>query len=491
MQDNSTIKSEFLDFGFGSEINKGITNAGFKVPSPIQKSAIPIIIEGRDLVAQANTGTGKTAAFGLPSMDKIANQKGTGLLVITPTRELASQVADELYNLGKYAGIRTATVYGGSSYTRQISLIEKGAQVVVATPGRLKDLLSGNKLRDFSPKIVVLDEADEMLDMGFLEDIKDIFSYLPKDRQTILCSATMPKPIRILADKILKHPETVSIVDKNDATNKDIHQSYYVIEERERTDALVRLIDHNNPKKAIIFCRMKIEVDRLADTLISKGYSAKGLHGDMDQRARDEVIKNFRNSKINILVATDVAARGLDVKDVSHVINYHIPFDPESYVHRVGRTGRAGQKGEAITLIAPMEFKELLRIQKTMGAPISLESIPSSFDLKEKELNSLANEISKAKIKGEASKIISSLGIEIDSSEIALKAISLLLSKHSATGPEHIGFSQKEAKKLLERFQNSSQRSGNSRGKRNGRSSGRSNDRNRRNRSGGSRSRRK
>ncbi len=487
MQDNSTIQSQFLTFGFNEDINKGIQNAGFKIPSPIQAKAIPIILEGRDLVAQANTGTGKTAAFGLPSMNKIASFKETGLLVITPTRELATQVADELYNLGKYAGIRTATVYGGSSYSRQISLIQKGAQVVVATPGRLKDLLSSGKLRDFNPEIVVLDEADEMLDMGFLEDIKDIFSYLPQNRQTILCSATMPKPIRILADKILDNPATVSIVDKNDATNKDIKQSYYVIDERERTDALVRLMDHDDPQKAIIFCRMKIEVDRLADTLISKGYNAKGLHGDMDQRARDEVIKSFRSSKINILVATDVAARGLDVKDVTHVFNYHIPFDPESYVHRVGRTGRAGQKGEAITLIAPMEFKELLRIQKSMGAPISLQTIPSSFDLKEKELNALAKEIEKAKIKDEATAILSTLGNEIDSSEIALKAISLLLSKHLASGPEHIGFSEKEAKKLLEKFKSQNNKNSSGRGRRGGRSA----DRNRRRRSNNSSSRRR
>ncbi len=477
MQNDSTIKSQFLDFGFSKEINRGIENAGFKVPSPIQQKAIPIILNGDDLVAQANTGTGKTAAFGLPAMDKIASLKEVGLLVITPTRELATQVADELYNLGKYAGVKTVTVYGGSSYSRQISLISKGAQVVVATPGRLKDLLSSGKLKDFNPEIVVLDEADEMLDMGFLEDIKDIFSYLPSSRQTVLCSATMPKPIRDLAAKILSHPKTVSIVDKNDATSKDVSQSYYVIEERERTDALIRLIDHNNPTKAIIFCRMKIEVDRLADTLSAKGYNAKGLHGDMDQRARDEAIKNFRSGKVNILVATDVAARGLDVKDVSLVVNYHIPFDPESYVHRVGRTGRAGQKGEAITLITPIEFKELLRIQKSMGAPIALKSIPTSFDLKAKELDSLALEIKDANIKDEAASLLASLMEDSDSSEIALKAISLLLSKHLASGPEKIGFSQKEAKSLLERFKESSNRRDN-RGRRDGRRSRNSRSRN-------------
>lgn len=482
MQQDSTIQSQFLEFGFKDEINKGILNAGFKVPSPIQAKAIPIIKEGRDLVAQANTGTGKTAAFGLPAMDKISGYKGVGLLVITPTRELATQVADELYNLGKYAGIKTVTVYGGSSYSRQLDLIKRGANIVVATPGRLKDLLSSKRLRDFNPEIVVLDEADEMLDMGFLEDIKDIFSYLPQNRQTILCSATMPKPIKLLAEKILDNPATVSIVDKDNATNKDIEQSYYVIEEKERTDALIRLIDHSDPDKAIIFCRMKIEVDRLADTLISRGYDAKGLHGDMDQRARDEVIKNFRNSKVNILVATDVAARGLDVKGVSHVFNYHIPFDPESYVHRVGRTGRAGVKGEAITLIAPMEFKELLRIQKSMGAPIKLKTIPSSFDLQEKELNDLTSEIVKADIKDEASIILSSLQQEGDISEIALKAISLLLSKHSSKGPEHIGFSEKEAKRLLEKFKDNDKRNKNQRGRRDGRS---------RNRNSRSRSRRR
>jgi ATP-dependent RNA helicase DeaD len=293
-QESATLT--FEDFDLSEEIKSGIQAAGFKIPSPIQAQAIPAVLEGRDIVAQAHTGTGKTAAFGLPSMSMMDMSRGVSLLVIAPTRELATQVSDELYRLGSKAGVRTVTVYGGMSAGRQVDLISRGAQVVVATPGRLLDLLKSGRLRNFNPTHVVLDEADEMLDMGFLDDIQEIFGFLPVERQTLLFSATMPEAIKKLAKRILKEPQFITIT-KSETTNKDIDQQYYVIEEYERDDATVRLIDAQEAKKTIIFCRMKKEVDRLATTLISHGYMAKGLHGDMEQRQREEVIKSFRPAK--------------------------------------------------------------------------------------------------------------------------------------------------------------------------------------------------
>jgi len=320
------MEETFEQFGLKKEILRAIGYAGFKTPSPIQKMAIPIVLSGRDVVAQAQTGTGKTAAFGLPTLNKMSGNNGVEALIITPTRELANQVSDELYKYGKQLGIRTVTVYGGSSYGRQIGLIERGAQVVIATPGRLKDILARDMLKDFAPSTVILDEADEMLDMGFLDDINEIFSYLPSDRQTLLFSATMPPPIKKLAERILVDPEFITIT-RSETTNVDIEQKYYVIDENERDDAIIRLLDAEETGKCVVFCRTKKEVDRVADVLSGVGYSAKGLHGDMEQRQREAVIKGLKTGQYDILVATDVAARGIHIDDVSHVFNYHIPFD--------------------------------------------------------------------------------------------------------------------------------------------------------------------
>ncbi|MBE9537268.1 MAG: DEAD/DEAH box helicase, partial [Proteobacteria bacterium] len=370
MTDSKGLAETFLEFGFNDGILKGVKEAGFRAPSPVQQRAIPVVMAGSDVVAQAQTGTGKTAAFGLPTMNNIDTKGGVALLVIVPTRELAEQVSEELYRLGHFAGIRTVAVYGGQSIGRQVEMIHRGAQVVVATPGRLLDHLRSKRLRRFTPSIVVLDEADEMLDMGFLEDIEAIFGYLPEKRQTLLFSATMPAPIRALSKKILKTPTAIDVTPKEITTNPDISQRYYVIHEREREEAMVRLIDTESPSKSIVFCRTKREADKLSTTLLSRGYSAKALHGDMEQRARNETIATFKKGQVDMLVATDVAARGLDISDVSHVFNYHIPFDPQSYIHRIGRTGRAGKKGIAITLVTPLEFKELSRIMKVSGATI-------------------------------------------------------------------------------------------------------------------------
>ena len=467
------IENTFEQFGFKDNILKGVTEAGFKLPSPIQASSIPKVFTGTDLVAQAHTGTGKTAAFGLPIMDMMTLNAGVECLVIAPTRELANQVSDELFKLGRFKGIKTATVYGGQSYSRQLSRIEQGAQVVVATPGRLLDMLSSGKLRNFAPKFVILDEADEMLDMGFLDDIQEVFTHLPDERQTLLFSATMPMQIKNLAKRILKEPEFVSVTN-NETTNKDIKQEYYVIDDYERDDAVTRLLDTASPEKAIIFCRMKREVDRISTMLMGRGYSAKGLHGDMEQRQREEVIRSFKNSNLNILVATDVAARGLDISGVSHVFNYHIPFDPESYVHRIGRTGRAGNKGTAITLVTPMEFRELSKIRKKVGSTIEQSYVPTANDVKDIHLAKFLDKIKHQPINNDVAKIIETLEESMDISQICFKLLSMLIDSKSIKGPNRIGLDEHRVKALIERQKrdDDNRRGGNGGGGGRGRSRG-------------------
>jgi ATP-dependent RNA helicase DeaD len=455
MQENAQIHTEeklitFSDLGLKKEILQGIKDAGFTVPSPIQAAAIPFILAGRDIVAQAHTGTGKTAAFSLPALNNLNIKEGIGILVITPTRELATQVSDEIFKYGRNMGVKTVTIYGGSSYNRQIDLIQRGASVVVATPGRLLDILKKNLVKDFAPSVVVLDEADEMLDMGFLDDINEIFSYLPSNRQTLLFSATMPKPIKLLAERILDNPEFVSIT-KGETTNTDIDQEYYVIEESERDDAIIRLMDAEKSKKSIVFCRTKSEVDRLSNVLSSAGYLANGLHGDMEQRQRETVIKNFKNSGVKVLVATDVAARGIHVDNISHVFNYHIPFDPESYVHRIGRTGRAGIKGKAITLLTPLEFKELQRIKAKVGTTMTHAFVPSKNDLRALNLKNIVDTIEAQHIYDEAHKILDMLKEDIDEETIMFKLISMILDKQTIQGPNHIGIPADRLAAILER----------------------------------------
>lgn len=464
----------FESFGFKNDIMKGIKNAGFKKPSPIQEQAIPKILAGHDIVGQAHTGTGKTAAFGLSLMNMMKTNCGIETLVITPTRELAMQVSDELFSLGQNANIKTATVYGGQSYSKQLERISKGAQIIIATPGRLLDMLQSKKLKNFNPGFVVLDEADEMLDMGFLDDIKKIFKYLPKERQTLLFSATMPNPIKSLAKTILKNPDFITIT-KSETTNKDIKQQYYVIEEHERDDAITRLLDSEEPEKSIVFCRMKKEVDRVSTTLTGRGYSAKGLHGDMDQRQREDVIRRFKSGKLDILVATDVAARGLDVTGVSHVFNYHIPFDPESYVHRIGRTGRAGNKGIAITFVTPLEFKELARIRKKVGTTMEHSYIPTIQDLKSAGVEKFIDEIKHQHINNEAAKILSTLEEEIDISQVSFKLISMLLDKRNVVGPNSIGINASRLNKMLEKLSHDKGNKNKRRGRKRYSSSGRKN----------------
>jgi len=448
----------FNDFQFRPELSQAISAAGFREPSPVQEQAIPLILEGRDLIAQAHTGTGKTAAFGLPILHRLERNGSVEALVIVPTRELATQVSDEIFRFGKALGIRTATVYGGSSYTRQIQHVAN-ASIVVATPGRLIDLLESGKI-SLSPRFVILDEADEMLDMGFLDEIRKIFTHLPKERQTLLFSATMSGQIKALAQSILHDPATVAITGEN-VTNTHIRQLFYVVDEYERDDALIRLLDYKNPEKAIIFCRMKKEVDRLRDFLAAQGYDARGLHGDMDQRQREATIRAFKGGQAELLIATDVAARGLDVQDVTHVFNYHLPFDPESYVHRIGRTGRAGREGTAISIVSPHEFGALQRIQKSVGSSIESRVIPRIEEVQQRHEDAFRARLDAVEIDARTYESIERLKEEYDLTTLACKLLSLLQKEESIRGADRIGKDEGEIKNLFERARRERGRGGN------------------------------
>lgn len=413
----------FKDFKFKSRLAYGISRAGFTEPSPIQKKAIPFILEGKDLVGQAHTGTGKTAAFALPVLQQMTGKDGVEALVIVPTRELTTQVADEFYKFSRNLNIRTATVYGGTSYKRQINHIQN-AGVVVATPGRLLDLLSKNKI-DIHPKFVILDEADEMLNMGFLEDIRRIFTHLEDRQQTLMFSATMPEMIKDLAETLMNKPEFIR-TEEAAVTNNNIEQYYYVVDEHERDSAMVRLIESADPKKAIIFCRTKRETARLADYLSGQGYKTESLHGDMDQWDRQKTMKAFRRNECELLVATDVAARGLDVRGVSHVFNYHIPFESESYVHRIGRTGRAKRDGVAMMLVTPHELRELKRIQRDVGSELVLQSVPQKKNHGEAYLKKLFNTVYAEPVSEDLKVIVQAMSEKESPEIIAAKLLSLL-----------------------------------------------------------------
>jgi len=439
---------KFSDFNLKDTIQAAVTEAGFTEPSPVQRDAIPLVLEGHDMVAQAQTGTGKTAAFGLPMMSMMKADGSVEGLVIVPTRELAMQVSDELFRFGKLSGLKTATVYGGTPYGKQIDRI-KQASIVVATPGRLQDLLMSGKIK-INPQFVVLDEADEMLDMGFLDEIKNIFTFLPKERQTLLFSATMPNAIRKLAEQILKSPKTVSIT-KSEKTNTKINQLYYVVQEKERDDALVRLIDYKNPDKCIIFCRMKKEVDRLVAHMTAQGFKVSGLHGDMEQKQREVTIRAFKQGGIDIFIATDVAARGLDVNDVTHVFNYHIPFDSESYVHRIGRTGRGGKSGEAITLVSPNELRTIKKIEKDVGTKMTTQVIPTRMEVQNNRADELIAKIAETKVTDKAIELVKTLQHDLDIVTIAHLLASMLQSENSVKGKDTIGLGLEEIELLIER----------------------------------------
>ncbi|WP_416150881.1 DEAD/DEAH box helicase [Salipaludibacillus sp. HK11] len=375
---------KFEQFDVSDEIKKAIKEMGFEAPSPIQEKIIPEILNKRDVIGQAQTGTGKTAAFGIPLLEHITKEKHIQSLILTPTRELAIQVAGELQKLSKFQKVQTLPVYGGQSIGQQIKSLNRGVEIVVGTPGRVLDHLNRGTLKLQNIHTLILDEADEMLDMGFVEDIEKILKQVNSNRQTMLFSATMPPPIRKLSSKYMTNPKHVTI-DKGDVTAPSINQVYYKVLEKNKLDSLCRVIDSETIHLGIVFCRTKKGVAELAEALQARGYMADGLHGDLSQPQRDLVMKKFRESSVEFLIATDVAARGIDVQNVSHVINYDIPQDPESYVHRIGRTGRAGKDGIALTLVTPREMKHLRSIEAQIKMKVPSRNIPSVEEVVEKQ----------------------------------------------------------------------------------------------------------
>lgn len=367
----------FAEFGLEPKVLQAITELGFEEATPIQEQSIPLALSGSDLIGQAQTGTGKTAAFGIPLITKINREDEKILaLIMAPTRELAIQVAEEIGKLSRFKGLRSLAIYGGQDIGRQIRGLKKKPQIIIGTPGRLLDHINRKTIRLDDVQTVVLDEADEMLDMGFMEDIQSILKLVPEERQTMLFSATMPPNIKRLAEQFLKNPQHVSVIPKQISAPL-IDQAYVEVPERQKFEALSRLIDMESPELAIVFGRTKRRVDELAEALQKRGYSADGLHGDLSQNQRDAVMRKFRDGSIDVLVATDVAARGLDVSGVTHVINFDLPQDPESYVHRIGRTGRAGKEGTAWSFVTPREMDHLHLIERVTRHRITRKPLPT------------------------------------------------------------------------------------------------------------------
>lgn len=373
----------FYELGLSHHIIRAVADMGFEVATPIQEQTIPKALKGIDLIGQAQTGTGKTAAFGIPLIELTdTDSSAVQSLVVAPTRELAMQVAEEINKLGQNAKVRAVPIYGGQDFQRQIRALKNRPSIIVSTPGRLLDHIRRRTIRLDEVRTIVLDEADEMLQMGFIEDIELILEELPKERQTLLFSATMPPRIQTLAQKFMNNPEIVKIQSK-EVTVANIEQHYIEVVEKQKFDTLCRLLDLHSPELAIVFGRTKRRVDELAEGLSKRGYDAEGIHGDLTQSKRESVLRKFKEKTIDVLVATDVAARGLDVSGVTHVYNFDIPQDPESYVHRIGRTGRAGNTGIAITFVTPREFPHLKTIESITKKRMTRQPVPNLADVQE------------------------------------------------------------------------------------------------------------
>ncbi|HEY5561460.1 MAG TPA: DEAD/DEAH box helicase [Clostridiaceae bacterium] len=384
---------KFVDLGLNENVLKAIDDMGFEEPSNIQAEIIPVILAGFDCIGQAQTGTGKTLAFGAPILSSIERSGKISALILTPTRELAIQVNDEIVRIGKYTGLKLLPVYGGQPIERQISSLRKGIDIVVGTPGRILDLIR-RKLIDFSDiKFLVLDEADEMLDMGFIEDIQTIIDNCNEERRTMLFSATMPAEIRRLSKRYMREETKHISIVKNSMTVASVDQYYYEIKLKDRFETLCRILDVDEPASALIFCKTKREVDELVASLSTRGYNVEGMHGDMNQNQRLSTLRKFKEGNLEFLVATDVAARGLDVENISHVINYDLPQDVESYVHRIGRTGRANKEGISYTLVTPREYMALKYIEKVTNSKIKRKDVPTIDDIFQAKFQNILNRV--------------------------------------------------------------------------------------------------
>jgi len=444
IEENGGGASGFADLTLAPELCHALAGLGYEEPTPIQRTAIPPLLAGRDLVGQAATGTGKTAAFALPILQRILAEGGRTeplALVLVPTRELAVQVSEAMHSYGHDMGARVLPIYGGEPIGRQLGALRRGVDVVVATPGRALDHINRGTLKLSGLEVLVLDEADEMFDMGFAEDIEEILGNTPGSRQTALFSATMPPRIDGMVRRHLRNPVRVELGRQTASAPAEdllVRQTAYVVPRGHKPAALGRVLDLEAPTATVVFCRTRDEVDQLTETLNGRGYRAEALHGGMDQQHRDRVMSRLRSQTIDLLVATDVAARGLDIEQLTHVVNYDVPSAPESYVHRIGRVGRAGREGTAITLVEPREHRMLKTIERATRQPITVEKLPTVADLRARRLELVRASLRESLLKDDDldsfRAVVEPLGAEFDLFEVALAAVRLA---HEASGTSH------------------------------------------------------
>jgi ATP-dependent RNA helicase DeaD len=435
--------TSFADLGLRNELVERLAELDYEEPTPIQREAIPVLIEGSDLLGQAATGTGKTAAFALPLLHRLgaAPPARPTALILVPTRELAMQVQQAVSNYGRGLGVRVVAVFGGQPIQRQLKSIERGAHVVVATPGRAIDLINRRSLKLDEITTVVLDEADEMLDMGFTEDIETILEHTPTDRQTVLFSATLPRRITAIAERHQRDPKRITIHAGDVGADAGlVRQTAYVVDRAHKAAALGRILDVEAASSAIVFCRTRAEVDELTVTMNGRNHRAEALHGGMDQEQRDRVMGRLRDGTAELLIATDVAARGLDVDTLTHVVNYDVPAAPEAYVHRIGRVGRAGRTGTAITLVEPRQRRLLENIERLTKQRLELARIPSVDDLRATQVERTAEALEAVLVAGDIddqAEVLEALD-EFDDRSIALAAIKLLREAEGAVDETEI-----------------------------------------------------
>ena len=408
----------FEEMGLSEEIQKAVRYMGFEEASPIQAKAIPAMISGIDLIGQAQTGTGKTAAFGIPILEKVDPKlKKLQAIVLCPTRELAIQVADEIRNLSRYMhGIKILPIYGGQDIVKQIRSLKSGTQIVIGTPGRVMDHMRRKTMKLDFVHTVVLDEADEMLNMGFREDIEFVLNGVPEERQIVLFSATMPKPIMEITKKFQDNAKVIKVT-KKELTVPNIEQYYYDVKPKKKEEVLSRLLDIYSPRLSVVFCNTKKRVDLLVNALLGRGYFAAGLHGDMKQEQRDRVMQGFRTGKTEILVATDVAARGIDVDEVEAVFNYDLPQDDEYYVHRIGRTGRAGREGRAFSFVSGKEVYKLKEIQRYCKTKIYAQKVPSLNDVANTKMENILDDVERVIEQEDLDMMINAIEERVNNSE--------------------------------------------------------------------------
>jgi ATP-dependent RNA helicase DeaD len=446
----------FATLGLADALVQAVTALGYEEPTPVQRETIPLILSGRDLIGQAATGTGKTAAFALPMIHRlledqagVAKKEGKGRparrgvsgLVLVPTRELAMQVAEATHKYARGTGITVVPLYGGASMSQQMRALDRGVDIVVATPGRALDHINRGTVDLKSLRVLILDEADEMLDMGFAEDLDAILKATPTTRQTALFSATMPPRLRSIAERHLRNPKQITIAGEKPSAGKlpRVRQVAYIVGRAHKPAALQRVLDMENPESALVFCRTRLEVDTLVETLNAHGYRAEAIHGGMQQRQRDAVMGRFRSAKADLLIATDVAARGLDITQLSHVFNYDVPSAPEAYVHRIGRTGRAGREGTAITLAEPREHRLLRSIEHCTKQKIEIGTVPTVADLRARRLDITSASLREQLLAGDLDDVrvvVETLAAEFNVIDVAAAAVKLAHASLDGGGEE-------------------------------------------------------